>query len=181
MAMALAIATRCFCPPDSSSGKFSAFSASPTRFSSAMPSSYASCLDFPSRFTGADMMFSMTVRLEKRLNDWNTMPIFCRIFSIRHFGSVMTSPSNVTVPEVGFSSWFRQRSSVDLPVPDGPMTEMTSPLLISTETSFNGVTLGYSLRKCSIWIMLILLSLLSQYAFAHAGQFASELLSESAK
>jgi len=34
------------------------------------------------------------------------------------FGSVMTSPSKVMVPEVGSSSRFRLRRNVDLPEPD---------------------------------------------------------------
>ena len=42
-------------------------------------------------------------------------------------GSVSSTPSTTTVPAVGSSSRLTQRSSVDLPDPDGPMTQTTSP------------------------------------------------------
>ena len=35
-------------------------------------------------------------------------------------------PSTMIAPELGSSSRFRQRSSVDLPEPDGPMTNTSS-------------------------------------------------------
>lgn len=70
------------------------------------------------------------------------MPILRRTLVMSYPGAVMTSPSSVTVPEVGSSSRFRHRSSVDFPVPDGPMTAITSPALISAHTSSSGVTLG---------------------------------------
>ena len=63
------------------------------------------------------------------------MPMRRRTFVMSHLGSVMTSPSSVTVPEVGSSSRFRHRSSVDLPVPEGPITLITSPRSISAHTS----------------------------------------------
>ena len=40
-------------------------------------------------------------------------------------------PSIMISPEVGVSNRLRQRSNVDLPVPDGPIIEITSPRLIS--------------------------------------------------
>ena len=49
-------------------------------------------------------------------------------------GSVMSTPSNVIVPEVGISSRFRQRKNVDLPEPDGPITTTTSPRRTSVLT-----------------------------------------------
>jgi Sphingosine kinase and enzymes related to eukaryotic diacylglycerol kinase len=76
----------------------------------------------------------------------------------------MLDVSVVYHPDVGSSSWLRQRSSVDLPVPDGPITEMTSPLFISAQTSLSGVTFGYSFLKCSIFIMLILMCLFSCFS-----------------
>ena len=100
-------------------------------------------------------MFSITVRWPNRLKLWNTMPIFLRTLLISHFGSVISTPSTHTWPEVGFSIWLMQRSKVLLPVPDGPMTEITSPSLISTLTSSRGTVLGYSFLRCSILIMKV--------------------------
>ena len=65
-----------------------------------------------------------------------------------HIPSVITSPSLVTLPEVGSSSRSRQRSSADFPVPDDPIIEMTSPLFISTHTPFSGATFGHSFLRC---------------------------------
>ena len=42
-------------------------------------------------------------------------------------GSVTSTPPTLTVPAVGCSSRLTQRSRVDLPEPDGPMTQTTSP------------------------------------------------------
>ena len=47
----------------------------------------------------------------------------------------MSSPSRSTSPSVGSISRVRQRTSVDLPLPDRPMTTKTSPGLTSNETS----------------------------------------------
>ena len=57
------------------------------------------------------------------------------------------------IPDVGLSSILIQRIKVDLPVPEGPITEMTSPLCISTFTSLSGTAVGYSFLKCSIRII----------------------------
>ena len=43
---------------------------------------------------------------------------------------LMTSPSSMISPSVGSSSRLRQRRNVLLPLPDGPMTQTTSPSLI---------------------------------------------------
>ena len=42
-----------------------------------------------------------------------------------------STPSKKMAPEVGSSSMFRLRSSVDLPEPEGPMMATTSPLWMS--------------------------------------------------
>ena len=47
---------------------------------------------------------------------------------------VMSMPLKMISPAVGFSIKFRERSRVDLPEPEGPMTTITSPLLMSTDT-----------------------------------------------
>ena len=83
---------------------------------------------------GAQVRFSSTVMWGKRLNCWNTMPIFCRCWLRFMCLSMRSSPSKMTCPPSGRSSRFRQRRKVDLPEPEGPMTHITSPLLISTLT-----------------------------------------------
>ncbi len=55
------------------------------------------------------------------------MPIRRRTLSMSTSGSVISSSPMKTLPPVGVSSRFTQRSSVDLPEPDGPMTQTTSP------------------------------------------------------
>src|SRR3990170_646746 len=74
-----------------------------------------------------------TVRWGKRLNCWNTIPIRARTASTSISGSVMSMPSISTLPAVGTSRRLMQRSNVDLPDPDGPITQTTSP--VSTRKS----------------------------------------------
>ena len=81
------------------------------------------------------------------------MPIFLRTSFRSHLPSLITWPSTMIWPDVGVSNMLMQRSSVDLPVPDGPMTAMMSPLLMTAFTSFRGVVSSNSLRKCLISIM----------------------------
>src|SRR5690606_23865433 len=45
----------------------------------------------------------------------------------------MVSPETVTVPDVGVSRRLMQRRKVDLPEPDEPRIEMTSPSRASSE------------------------------------------------
>ena len=63
------------------------------------------------------------------LNCWNTMPILLAVpVDIDSLVVGESSPSKMTCPDVGISSRFRQRRKVDLPEPEGPMMEITSPL-----------------------------------------------------
>jgi hypothetical protein len=55
------------------------------------------------------------------------MPIFVRSRSMSTSGSVSSTPLTTILPPFGSSSRFTQRSSVDLPEPDGPMMQTTSP------------------------------------------------------
>ena len=68
-----------------------------------------------------------TLRCGNRLNCWKTIPIRLRIWSRLTSGSVISTPSMKILPEVGSSSRLMQRSSVDLPEPDGPITQTTWP------------------------------------------------------
>ena len=127
MARARAIATRCCCPPDNCPGRVSHLSPTPTfsRFSLAMAS--ASLLPRLSTRCWAIMTFCSAVMCGNRLNCWKTMPMRRRTASRSTSGSVTSTPSTKTLPLVGVSSRFTQRSSVDLPDPDGPMTHTTWP------------------------------------------------------
>ena len=108
-----------------------------------MPRRQAVCLSWPSSSTGASMMFSITVRWGKRLKDWNTIPIRRRTaHSWAPLAAAMSCPSTRISPAVEVSSRLMQRSRVLLPVPEGPMTEITSPRNMSVFTSWRGVTLG---------------------------------------
>lgn len=78
IASALAIAILCFWPPESMSGYVSAFSGSPTHARSSSAFCDASLCVMSFNFTGASIIFSFTVMFGKRLNCWNTMPIFWR-------------------------------------------------------------------------------------------------------
>ena len=49
------------------------------------------------------------------------MPIRLRTLSTSTSGSVISMPSTKILPDVGSSSRLTQRSSVDLPEPDGPI------------------------------------------------------------
>src|SRR5690554_347399 len=82
-------------------------------------------------------MFSRTVRCGKRLNDWNTMPVSRRIWSMARTSSVSSTPSTTVLPSWCSSSLLMQRMRVDLPEPDGPMTTTTSPLLTDRLMSFS--------------------------------------------
>ena len=93
----------------------------------------ASFLPRPRTRRCAIVRFSVTVRCGKRLNCWNTMPIRRRTASMSTSGSVTSTPPTKICPDVGSSSRLMQRSSVDFPDPDRPMTHTTSP--VSTRKS----------------------------------------------
>ena len=146
IASARTMATRCFCPPESCAGYAPALSSSPTRRSSSLAFASDSALSAFLTSTGAMVMLSSTVLCGKRLKCWNTMPIFWRYRSrLSFFPSaprffVMSTPSNMTSPAVGCSRRFSERSSVDLPEPDGPITTTTSPLYMSRLTPSSAFT-----------------------------------------
>src|SRR5690242_15729052 len=64
------------------------------------------------------------------------MPIRWRAWLMSVFGSSKSTPSTLTLPELGCSNLFRQRSSVDLPEPDGPMTNTSSRSATTRSTPF---------------------------------------------
>ena len=65
------------------------------------------------------------------------MPTFLRNSSLSSRGSLTSCPSTVIEPEsIGFSA-LTQRMSVDLPEPEGPMMQITSPFITSKEMPFS--------------------------------------------
>ena len=68
-------------------------------------------------------------RCGSRPKCWNTIATWLRrrSRSCRRRHAVTSSPSIATVPAVGSISRVRQRTSVDLPEPDRPITTKTSP------------------------------------------------------
>ena len=83
----------------------------------------------PSTTRGASVTLSSTERCGKRLNCWNTMPT-SRRSSLEHGRGLRgpgTSrwPAIVIAPASNVSRPLRQRSSVLLPLPDGPTTAVT--------------------------------------------------------
>jgi hypothetical protein len=80
---------------------------------------------------------------------WNTMPMRWRTLrtSVSRVGSGM--PSSSTRPPFRVSSALVQRSSVDLPEPEGPIRHITSPLLTCSETPFSATKSPYILRTFS--------------------------------
>src|SRR5450755_827356 len=79
----------------------------------------------------------MTFRWGSRPKCWKTIAKRRRRSSRRRWASAlpMSSPSRSTSPAVGSISRVRQRTRVDLPLPDRPITTNTSPWATSKVTS----------------------------------------------
>ena len=124
-----AMATLCFCPPDSCFGLALTNESIPTfaRYSCAVFS--ASARLFFSTVTCGQTQFSSTFMLLNRLNCWNTIPTLARYEVTLFFLSEISFPSKMILPPVGSSSRFMHLSIVLLPEPDEPITLITSPLL----------------------------------------------------
>ena len=98
------------------------------------------------------------------MNDWNTMPIFLRnSFTLAPRAS-MSCPSIITFPPVGCSNRLRQRRKVLLPVPEGPMMDITSPFSIVAVTFFSTARpSSYVFCRCSIAKRLMTYFLISWF------------------
>ena len=138
---ARAIATRCCCPPDRSSGNRPAAPARPTSASAASASRRATRTGTPSSSRGS-ATFSPAVSDPTRLASWNTKPRWRRrsIASWAALAPTVESCPIRTSPCVGWSSPPARFSSVDLPDPLGPMTATSSPSHRVSETSRSAVT-----------------------------------------
>ena len=137
IASALAIATRCCCPPDRRSGYSSALSARPILRRSSVAVALALVRPTPRTFRGPRVTFCITVMCGKRLYAWKTIPIFCRSAFTSTLPSVIGTPSTTIVPSSTFSSRLMHRSSVDLPEPEAPIRQTTLCSETSRSTCFS--------------------------------------------
>ena len=89
----------------------------------------------PASLSGS-AMFSAAVSIGSRLKNWKMKPMWSRRSFVSSLSSrlLMSTPATVTSPEVGLSSPARMCMSVDLPEPEGPMTAVRRPAVMSTET-----------------------------------------------
>ena len=133
MAMTPAIATRCFCPPESRCGAWVRYSYMPTCFKASSTRSRISALGTP-RFSGAKATSSSTTLATSWLSGfWKTMPTRRRI-SKTLSSSRLSMPSTMTLPESGVRIAFICLASVDLPLPLWPRTATKLPSSISRST-----------------------------------------------
>jgi hypothetical protein len=80
---ALAIATRCYSPPDNSDGKWSSLSPRPTLFKRLIALYFLSfSVNLPNKIIGSST-FSRAVIVAKRLNVWKTNPICFNLSSLK--------------------------------------------------------------------------------------------------
>ena len=140
-ARALAIATLCFCPPDSCDGNECALSSRSTTLRSSSARALASAFGTPAISIGKQI-FPMASLCIRRLNCWKIMEILrlCRLRSLL-LSPVRTFPSNRTLPSVGCSRRLMVLTRVDFPAPESPMMPKESPLSISRLMSFSATTL----------------------------------------
>ena len=80
----------------------------------------------PCARTGPSATLSSTDMWGNRLKAWKTMPSRRRMAVGSTLGSVITSPSSSTSPSSISSSRSTQRSSVDLPEPEAPISATAS-------------------------------------------------------
>ncbi len=108
----------------------------PIRVSSSSARARACRRDAPASWAGSSTL-SSTVRSSSRLKNWKMIPMW----RARNRASALSPrvsirrPATVTVPALGRSSPAIRLSSVDLPLPDGPMTATTSPAATPMLTS----------------------------------------------
>ena len=129
----LAIATLCFCPPESSLGKLSFLSARPTVSNTfpAISSAFFTSVFFT--ILNVFTILSFTVICGNRLKFWNIIPVFSKS-SFFIFLSIPLSckswPSISIFPPVSVSRSAIHLKIVDFPLPLGPIRETASPLFI---------------------------------------------------
>jgi len=131
-AKALAIATRCYSPPDNSDGKWSKRSPRLTLFRRAIARFLRSLSEcYPKRIIG-NSTFSRADMVAKRLNVWNTKPIWR---SLRPDKNESEESLSILFPMMNSSPLDDESivpirlSIVVLPPPDGPLIMTNSPFL----------------------------------------------------
>jgi len=93
----------------------------------------------------AHLTFSSAVMCANRLNRWKTMPMEARRRAVsRSWSSIrcpwatrwlIAWPSTRIAPESIDSRWLMHLSSVDFPLPEGPIRQLTSPGATAKSTS----------------------------------------------
>ena len=126
------MATRCCCPPLSSSGLWSSLSPSYIFSKSILALSKRFLVPIPEGMRGYDT-FSQLVSLGMRWKSWKIKPIFSRrnLESAISENEVISSPDMNTLPFVGLSRVPRIFSRVVFPEPEGPCNTTKLFLLIS--------------------------------------------------
>ena len=134
MAITPAMATRCFCPPESRWGAWRVNSDMPTAAKASSTRRRISPVGIP-RFSGAKATSSSTTLATIWLSGfWNTMPTRRRISSSRA-SCLVSMPSTYTVPPQGSSTAFICLASVDFPLPLWPSTTTKLPFSTDSVTS----------------------------------------------
>ena len=151
VANARARPTRCCMPPESSWGYLSRHSARPTSSSFSATIRSRSALPMP-RSSRPKPTFSWTVRQGRSANCWNTMAMrFMRrrlsVAASQATTSMAPAPSRTsTWPRVALLRPLTQRSSVDLPEPESPMSTQISPSSMASEAPATPSTWPVSAR-----------------------------------
>ena len=157
MARARARPTRCCMPPDSSSGFLLRHWVRPTSSSFSSTSLRRSFSGRPC-ISRPKLMFSRTVSQGIRANFWNTMAmrlvriIFSSAGVQWAISMCLPSCSTNSLPRLTVLRPLMQRSRLDLPEPDRPISTQISPLLISRLAFSTPTTRPVCLRICSrVW------------------------------
>ncbi len=135
-ARARARPTRCCWPPESWPGRRCSSPSRPTLATSSAALSRRSPRPTP-WISSPYATLSRTVRCGSRPKCWKTMAARWRRRARSRVASMArtSSPSIARLPAVGSISRVRQRTRVDLPDPERPITTKTSPLRTSKVTS----------------------------------------------
>ena len=128
LTIALARPARFCIPPELSAGYLSAAGTSSTALSAWRTRTAISLSGRRVHSSSGSATFSATVIHARSAPPWKRYPMRLRSLTSSASLHVATSiPSTMTEPEVGVSRRTRCLSVTDLPVPDGPTTQSTSP------------------------------------------------------
>ena len=136
---ARAIATRCCWPPESSAGRWVSRSRRPVSSMTVLePGRVGLAAGDGQRQEHVLPRRQHRQQVEELKDEADVVAAQPGELRRRHAGDLR--PSIVTDPSVGLSSPARMCMSVDLPEPDGPMTAVSRPRSMSTDTSRSAVT-----------------------------------------